>query len=143
MPKTVRKVLAYIVVGNRLVVFSHRDAPDAGIQVPAGTVRDDELDDDAVLREACEETGLTGLRLVAPLGRTTFDFSSFGRDELHDRHFYQLACDDPTPENWSHAELHDGLAEPTWFEFYWLALADASEALITGQGALVHLTHDH
>jgi 8-oxo-dGTP pyrophosphatase MutT (NUDIX family) len=42
--------------------------PHAGIQLPAGTVEPDESLVDAARREAAEETGLTGLRLVAELG---------------------------------------------------------------------------
>ena len=37
--------------------------------MPAGTVHDGEEPDDAVLREAFEETGLRGLRIVRRLGR--------------------------------------------------------------------------
>ena len=52
--ETIRKVLAYIVVGDKLAVFEHRDAPEAGIQVTAGTVLDYEPESDAALREAIE-----------------------------------------------------------------------------------------
>ena len=41
------------------------DAPEAGIQVPAGTVEADETPAAAALREAREETGLGDLRLAA------------------------------------------------------------------------------
>jgi ADP-ribose pyrophosphatase YjhB (NUDIX family) len=54
----IRKVFAYITQGNRLLVFRHADFPEAGLQVPAGTVRLDERPEDAVLREAFEETGV-------------------------------------------------------------------------------------
>ncbi len=96
--KTVRKVLIYVVRGDSLAVFRHRDLPEAGIQVPAGTVKRGEGDAEAALREAHEETGLHGLRLVRELGRELFDFSPFGRDELHDRGFFHMICDRPTPE---------------------------------------------
>jgi hypothetical protein len=32
------KVLAYITHGERLLIFSHPDAPEAGLQVPGGDV---------------------------------------------------------------------------------------------------------
>jgi 8-oxo-dGTP pyrophosphatase MutT (NUDIX family) len=42
--------------GHDLLLFKH---PYAGIQIPAGTVEDGETPEQAVLREAAEETGLT------------------------------------------------------------------------------------
>ena len=38
MPPVIKKVFAYITNQNRLLVFRHLDFPEAGIQVPAGTV---------------------------------------------------------------------------------------------------------
>lgn len=68
MPVFKRKVFAYITSGNRLLVFWHPDAPEAGTQVPAGTVEPGERPEAAVLREAFEETSLPGLELAGLLG---------------------------------------------------------------------------
>jgi len=46
-----RKVYAYITHANRLLVFLHVDVPDAGVQVPGGTVEEGEAPDEAVMRE--------------------------------------------------------------------------------------------
>jgi NUDIX domain-containing protein len=56
-PKIKYKAFAYITNRNRLLVFIHPFAPEAGIQVPAGTIKADERPKEAVLREAFEETG--------------------------------------------------------------------------------------
>ena len=47
-----QKVYAYITHANRLLVFRHVDEPDAGIQVPGGTMEEGEAPDEAVMREA-------------------------------------------------------------------------------------------
>ncbi|MCO6502731.1 MAG: NUDIX domain-containing protein [Acidimicrobiales bacterium] len=48
----VRKALAYVTAGTRLLLLVHPDHPEAGIQVPAGTIRSGEEPGDAALREA-------------------------------------------------------------------------------------------
>jgi 8-oxo-dGTP pyrophosphatase MutT (NUDIX family) len=48
-----------------LLVFRH---PTAGLQIPAGSAELNETAQDAVLREAVEESGLTELRMQAVLG---------------------------------------------------------------------------
>lgn len=118
-----QKVFAYITHRQRLLVFRHRDFPEAGIQVPAGTLEPGEKPAVGVLREAREETGLVNLRIVSLLGEQRRDMSDFGKPELHHRTFFHLCCWQPPPEQWSHAEIHasDG-SEPIWFEFFWVAL---------------------
>ena len=58
MSSEIQKVIAYITNGRRLLVFRDTDFPEAGIQVPAGTVDAGEAPQTAVMREAQEETGL-------------------------------------------------------------------------------------
>ena len=84
------KAFAYITNRNRLLVFVHPFAPEAGIQVPAGTVKTNERPEEAVLREAFEETGLSGLVVESFLGEDERDMSDFGKDEIHHRYFYHL-----------------------------------------------------
>jgi ADP-ribose pyrophosphatase YjhB (NUDIX family) len=62
------KVYAYITRAEQLLVFKQVDFPEAGIQIPGGTIESGELPEDAVLREAVEETGLERLHLVSYLG---------------------------------------------------------------------------
>jgi ADP-ribose pyrophosphatase YjhB (NUDIX family) len=133
------KVFAYITHGERLLVFRHPDVPEAGIQVPAGTVREQERLEDAVQREAREETGLDALTVIRYLGERRRDMGDFDRDEIHHRHFFHLRCEGDPPESWQHTERDpaDGEPGPILFEFFWVPLAHGLPPLIADHDALV------
>ena len=138
MKRTIRKAFAYVTHGNRLLIFSHPLAPDAGLQVPAGTMLDVEAPEDAVLREATEETALTDLRVVRFLGEVRRDMADRGRDEIHHRHFFHLVCESDPPERWQNYEPDpsDG-SDPPLFEFWWVSLPDGVPELIAGHGDML------
>ncbi|MBB4965764.1 NUDIX hydrolase [Saccharothrix violaceirubra] len=129
-------MVAFVVHDGRVAVFT-QDDEDSGLQVPAGTLRDGERPEEGALREAVEETGLAGLRLVGFLGRYRWDISPI-REEVQDRHVFQFAVDVPPPARWDSAELHDGQRAPTPLHFRWLPLDDPGLAeLVVGQGTLL------
>ena len=134
------KVFAYITNRNRLLVFIHPFAPEAGIQVPAGTIKSNERPEAAVLREAFEETGLPDLVLVSFLGEHERDMSDFGRDEIHHRYFYHLRCEGNPPATWRHEERDspDNPKEvPIIFEFFWAPLPHDVPPLIADHGQMI------
>lgn len=138
-----RKAFAYVTRGRRLLVFEHPFAPEAGIQVPAGTIELGEAPEVAVLREAHEETGLTGLQLGAFLGEQRRDMSDFEKAEIHHRYFYQVICEQDTPEVWDWGERFPS-DEPESssifrhvFRFYWVDLPDGVPELIADHGAMI------
>lgn len=149
MVTTREKVVVYITHDDpvsgvtRLLVFSQPAAPEAGFQVPAGTIRPGEAPAAAALREAWEETGLPGLEFVRRLGEQTVDMRPWGKDERHRRHVYHLRCPGSPPERWLHEEPDpDGLAGPSHhapivFALFWAALPDGVPGLVAGQGALL------
>lgn len=128
-----RKAFAYVTSGTRLLLFTHPEHPEAGIQVPAGTMERGEDPAIAALREAHEESGLRALRLERWLGRSLFDAHPYGRDEHHDRWFFHIACDE-APERWRHSEETpvDG-GEPIPLDFFWADLRGELPVLIAGQ----------
>jgi ADP-ribose pyrophosphatase YjhB (NUDIX family) len=62
-----KRVVGYVTRGRELLVFDHKGMPDVPTQVPAGRVDPHEDLEAALAREVKEETGLTGIRVVAEL----------------------------------------------------------------------------
>ena len=139
MTPVVHKVFAYITHRDRLLVFRHTDFPEAGVQVPAGTVLKDEELEAAVLREAEEETGLHDLSIKAYLGDQIRNMADVGKDEIHHRHFYHLLCGGDPPEEWLHDETSpsDGGISPIHFEFFWAEMPDQVPELIADHGIML------
>ena len=141
MPKAItNKVIAYITQGDKLLVFNHPLHPEAGIQVPAGTIKRGESPDKAVIREAREETGLHQLEIRSFLGVREQDWSLYGLAEVHRRHFFHIECREETPSTWRHYENDpsDGSPAPIEFEFFWVKFPDEVPELSGGQGELLH-----
>ena len=123
IPREVAKVFAYITHGNSILILNHPDHPEAGIQVPAGSIEYGESPRNGVLREAFEESGLASIRLIRFLGLVRVKFPKEGFHEFHNRWFFHLNCDDDPPDIWRHQEMtpSDG-SPPVWFEFSWVDL---------------------
>jgi ADP-ribose pyrophosphatase YjhB (NUDIX family) len=139
----ITKVVAYITregtAGDReLLVFEHRDFPEAGVQVPAGTVKDGENPEDAVMREVAEETGLENCRLVRKLA--VYDWPNTETGRINERHVFHLAAPPDTAESWSWVETDGGRVselEGYVFQFRWVSLEGTVE-LAGNQGDYLH-----
>ena len=124
---------------DRLLVFRQPDSPEAGVQVPGGTVEPGERLTAAVLRETREETGLDALVLRGYLGLREQDMRAWGAARVDRRHFYHLSLESRAPERWRHLEQHrsDGEPDPIAFELFWVRLPDAVPPMIAGMDALL------
>lgn len=122
--KVIKKVYAYIVKNNRLLVFSEPDFPDIGMQIPGGTVEENEKLEDALKREIFEETGLTKIKIKSYLGEDFIDLRNFGKNQIHERHFFQVELEEETNETWDHIEKFpsEGTEKEILFRFFWLSL---------------------
>jgi 8-oxo-dGTP pyrophosphatase MutT (NUDIX family) len=98
-----RRVVAYVVRDGSLLVFDHRDIPEAGTQVPAGTVEDGEDLADAVVREVLEECGVRAT-VARELGTTD---AIAPRGDPRRNYFFELTTDDPRDE-WEHVVVGGG-----------------------------------
>ncbi|MBC8141557.1 MAG: NUDIX domain-containing protein [Armatimonadetes bacterium] len=94
-PNTLEKVTAFVTrdakQGRELLLFRH---PSGGIQLPAGTVEENETAANAALREAQEETGLTALTIAAYLGAEPQALPDGGRVILRRTVLFQHAAPD-------------------------------------------------
>ena len=117
------------------MVFTHRDIPEAGVQVPAGTVEEGETLDAAVLREVHEETSLppTAVRIAEYLGCDRFEAAPY----CYERFFYHLLLTATLPVSWLHYETSGGKSEPIAFSFYWENRNDPCLRLAGEQDALL------
>jgi ADP-ribose pyrophosphatase YjhB (NUDIX family) len=119
------KVLAYITRerdGRReLLVFTHRDDPEAGVQVPAGTVEPGEPIEAALLREIREESGLADVQLVRQLAE---------HEEVewdNNRHVFHLIAPNGAPDRWAHIVHGQGEDAGMVFEYRWVDLSERVE----------------
>ena len=137
MPRVRHVALAYITHTDRLLAFIQPDFPEAGIQVPGGAIKDGEKPEEAVMREAYEETGLDGLELQSYLGDHNFHVADM--DEIYHYHCYHLRCKEDPPTTWRHDETDpaDGSPGPITFEFFWVKLPDGVPALSGEQEAMI------
>ncbi len=121
---TYRKAYAYITHNNRLLVFTQPDYPEAGIQVPGGSIEPDETPEQGAIREAHEESGLDGLILGAFLGDKIHDH--IPDQEYHHAYYFHVICPFDPPETWEHGEFNNSNGDPTpvRFAFYWVDLHD-------------------
>jgi 8-oxo-dGTP diphosphatase len=123
--KHVAKALVYITQGDKLLVFRQPDCPEAGTQIPGGTVEAGEALEVAALREAHEETGLSGLVVRSYLGSAEYELKvDVGPPHL--RHFFHLAYAGTSPARWDHVELTPSLpVAPPRFELWWEPIESA------------------
>jgi len=118
------KVLAYVVRwesgGWRLLVFEQANDPEAGTQVPAGTVEPGEALETAVWRELAEESGLhpPQVALVAKLAQAP----QLEWDVV--RHIYLFQAVTGLPQTWQHVVAGVGEDQGMLFNYRWDALAD-------------------
>jgi 8-oxo-dGTP pyrophosphatase MutT (NUDIX family) len=132
-----RRAYAYITNRSRLLLFTHPDFPEVGVQVPAGTVQPEEDPVAAVMREAREETGLADLEFVGYLGFLEREMSEFGRPEIQETLFYHLRCPGNPPESWRHNETSGATVAPIRFDFFWATLPNGVPELIALNGVML------
>lgn len=140
-----KKVIAYILrdtlggTGRELLVFLHRDYPEAGLQVPAGTLEEGESAEEGLLREIEEESGLQGCRIERKLG--VFEWTHAETQNVHERHVFVLEAPQGTTDAWSWIETGGGAVSEEdgyVFLYHWEPINGDFE-LVANQGDYLRL----
>lgn len=126
------KVLIYIISNGHLLVHTHSDFPEAGFQVPGGSIDEGESAIEAARRELYEEAGLM-LDAAATIVHREL-FHAPWNEQVYDRHFVAIHCDIPT-QDFRHVVSNGALDKGLVFDLFWLELKVAIQRLDFGHGA--------
>ncbi len=123
-----RKVVLYATWHKRLLVFTEPEFPEAGTQVPGGTVMGREAIEDGARREFVEETGFAAPAAMTLLGRVTHVYEADGIRHEHARSFFHLPLTGDYPELWEWTEeAPDGGGGPIRMAFFFVPFVSVPE----------------
>lgn len=110
-------------------MFFYSSLPEAGIQIPKGTVKLLEAPFDTVCREIKEETGLKDFQVDCLLANDLWENSD---GSLQHRFFYKLTVYN-APDKWDHQPTGGGEEEGLTFRYFWISSKEEVE-LSKGHG---------
>ena len=116
-----KRVVGYVTRGSELLVFDHKGMPDVPTQVPAGRVDPHETLEDGLKREVEEETGLTGIRVVAELADAR-EFERLYGPDAHESHAFHAVVEAAGPDEWEHPVSGTGMDSGLVFLCRWVPL---------------------
>ncbi len=122
---------------TELLVFDHRDHPEAGTQVPAGRLDPGESREQGLMRELHEEAGIERARIVRELPV----LGEWVARSPYDDHAFEVRAHDPSPaDTWEHVVHGDGDDAGLVFRYRWVAVEPGLELWsgldLTWQGLL-------
>lgn len=118
---------------KQVLVFQH-PIPEAGIQIPKGTVKPEEDPFHAVIREIHEETGLSDFKVEGLLAEDLWENDD---GAMHNRYFYSVLVSN-APDEWDFQPSGGGEEEGLTFRFFWISSENEVD-LIRGHGDYLYL----
>ncbi|HJF32241.1 MAG TPA: NUDIX domain-containing protein [Sporosarcina psychrophila] len=121
-----RKVLAYITKGEdaerEILVFEQKDFPEAGLQVPGGSIEEDELLIDALYREIEEETGINRDELVLKGKVNKTNYFPEHKNVVYERNIFHLAFIGEVHAGWDYRVKGGGKDDGLTFCHRWIPI---------------------
>ena len=122
---------------GRVLTFTQRSAPSAGMQIPAGTIEPGESPAVAARRELQEETGVAAADGLIHFADSLEDMRGF-RDEIHSRTWFITTAEGFPSAPWTHVDSRSD-ADDIVGEFTWTDTRAAASSLVAGQAAQLSL----
>ncbi|MFJ8119874.1 NUDIX hydrolase [Bacillus mycoides] len=135
-----KKVHAYVTREKegiiQLLVFKHRDIPEAGVRVPGGIADEGETLEAALLRKVQEESGLRHLYIE----RFLADYIIYVKEkkEYQKCHFFHISLLTDVKDTWEHIVSAGEEDQGSVFHYEWIDVAKCPE-LADKQGVFLHL----
>ena len=138
-----KRVIAYVTRerGGRkeLLVFDHRDHPNAGTQVPAGRLDEGENLDEGLRRELQEEAGLERVRIVRELALP----DELGHGVGYENHAFEVHAGEDVPDAYEHVVFGDGDDAGLVFLYRWEPVREDLKLFTRRDPVLAQLLRRH
>ena len=133
----IKKVLAFCIRNKidkqEILVLSKINGK--GIEVPGGSVEENESFENAVERELFEETGINSIRNMRKV--LTVSFYADWRKEWQERNIFKLELENTSNDEWEQI-ISDGKEDKgKRARFFWLDVELAKKKLLWGQGQFI------
>lgn len=135
--RIVKKVLVYLVSRGRILTFEHCDYPDAGIQVPGGTLKAGECIVTCAQRELFEESGLRKTAEPLLLNEYSF-FPEWDEGVVHHRHLVAVFDDAIEPVGFIHTVTHGAEDKGLRLNYSWCDYAKFAQNVGSGHTLGTH-----
>jgi 8-oxo-dGTP pyrophosphatase MutT (NUDIX family) len=125
---------------RQVLVFRHRDYPEAGIQIPGGGIEPEETPLEGIRREIVEETGLLDCAVERELA---VDVREYHTGDLHqriERHFFLLSVNN-VPDEWAHHVTGKGEDNGLVFLYFWTS-SPVEVKLVLGDADYLYLAFE-
>jgi len=114
------------------VLLIQRDVVRGGasiheVRLPKGHVDPGETDEQAAMRETCEESGYCCLEVVADLGELRVEYDFKGKHYVRDEHYFLMRL---TSQEWRGPDVDPG-SEEALFSVKWAKDLAEAERLLT------------
>ncbi|MCC6155323.1 MAG: NUDIX domain-containing protein, partial [Candidatus Hydrogenedentes bacterium] len=97
------------------------------VRLPKGHVDEGETDEQAAMRETCEESGYCALEVTADLGECRTEYDHNGKLYVRDEHYFLMRLTSP---EWRAPDV-DPDSEEALFSVKWARDLDEAESLLT------------